>query len=280
MYNEALKSEFIQETTDNISVARSYSKLFAATEPYEERWGADLCTRDANDSQIMVNEILGLRQSSIRVRMIWLKTYVKWCVDRGIPGACDGMLQIKDVGVDRVKERMVSSPFHLQVYLDSVFCPESEETTDNIYRCFYWLAYGGMKEEDILNVKVSDVDFDNTVHGTFLNVDDLAFELISCAEFHNKHLLPFFRFLLLYKRIFHRLYLCVCRYACFLSAKSGIRLCTAAGYWQGRFRFLWGTPRAVFLCSGATKPAGCPAFDPGTGTGVSPQKALPSLPHR
>ena len=163
MYNEALKSEFIQETTDNISVARSYSKLFAATEPYEERWGADLCTRDANDLQIMVNEILGLRQSSIRVRMIWLKTYVKWCVDKGIPGACDGMLQIKDVGVDRVKERMVSSPFHLQVYLDSVFCPESKETTDNIYRCFYWLAYGGMKEEDILNVKVSDVDFDNMV---------------------------------------------------------------------------------------------------------------------
>ena len=163
MYNEALKSEFIQETTDNISVARSYSMLFAATEPYEEQWNADLCTKGAEDLQIMANEILGLRQSSIRVRMIWLKAYVKWCIDKGVPGACDGMLQIEDVGVDRVRERMVSSPFHLQVYLDSVFCPESDETTDNIYRCFYWLAYGGMKEEDIFDVKISDVDLNNMI---------------------------------------------------------------------------------------------------------------------
>ena len=146
MYNEALKSEFMQETTDNISVARSYSKLFSATEPYEEKWGADLCTRNADELQIMVNEMLGTRASSIRVRLIWLKTYVKWCIDNGVPGACDGMLQIRDAGVDRIREQMVSSPFHLQIYLDSVFDPESEQTTDNIYRCFFWLAYGGMEE--------------------------------------------------------------------------------------------------------------------------------------
>ena len=149
MYNEALKSEFMQETTDNISVARSYSKLFSATEPYEEKWGADLCTRNADELQIMVNEMLGTRASSIRVRLIWLKTYVKWCIDNGVPGACDGMLQIRDAGVDRIREQMVSSPFHLQIYLDSVFDPESEQTTDNIYRCFFWLAYGGMEEEEI-----------------------------------------------------------------------------------------------------------------------------------
>ena len=63
MYNEALKSEFMQETTDNISVARSYSKLFSATEPYEEKWGADLCTRNADELQIMVNEMLGTRRT-------------------------------------------------------------------------------------------------------------------------------------------------------------------------------------------------------------------------
>lgn len=163
MYNEALKSEFMQETTDNISVARSYSKLFSATEPYEEKWGADLCTRNADELQIMVNEMLGTRASSIRVRLIWLKTYVKWCVDNGVPGACDGMLQIRDAGVDRIREQMVSSPFHLQIYLDSVFDPESEQTTDNIYRCFFWLAYGGMEEEEIFEVKASEIDFENMV---------------------------------------------------------------------------------------------------------------------
>ena len=55
---------------------------------------------------------------------------------------------------------MVASPLHLQMYLDQVFDKESQETIDNIYRCYYWMAYGGISEEDTLFINRSDVDLE------------------------------------------------------------------------------------------------------------------------
>lgn len=44
------------------------------------------------------------------------------------------------------------------MYLDKAFVNESQETIDNIYRCYYWMGYGGISEEDTLFIKNSDVD--------------------------------------------------------------------------------------------------------------------------
>ena len=92
-----------------------------------------------------------------------LKEYVKWCITMKVPGACDGMLQIKTVGLDKVKHQMVSSPLHLQKFLDDVFDPESEETLDNIYRCYFWMAYGGIAEKDTILIQNEQVDFGQMV---------------------------------------------------------------------------------------------------------------------
>ena len=43
--------------------------------------------------------------------------------------------------------------------MDSIFDPESEETIDNIYRCYFWMAYGGIDEEDTIAIRKSDVNF-------------------------------------------------------------------------------------------------------------------------
>ena len=87
----------------------------------------------------------------------------KWCIANRVNGACDGMLHIENVGLSKVRTQMVANPTQLQMYLDVICEPESEQTTDNIYRCFYWMAYSGMGEEAILNAKCSDVDFENMV---------------------------------------------------------------------------------------------------------------------
>ena len=71
------------------------------------------------------------------------------------------MLHINTVGLDKMKQQTVASPAHLEKYLNSICEPAERQTTDNIYRCYYWLAYAGVKEEDILAVKCSDVDFVN-----------------------------------------------------------------------------------------------------------------------
>lgn len=163
MYNEELKTKFVREYTDNVNTAEFCAAIFKSFEKYEQEWGADLCTRSTDELQPLVDNLVGFRARSKWMNLIILKDYVRWCIGMKIPGACDGMLSIETVGLEKVKHQTVASPFHLQIYLDSICEPESEETTDNIYRCFYWLAYGGVAEEDILNIKCSDVDLTSMV---------------------------------------------------------------------------------------------------------------------
>lgn len=163
MYNKEQKTRFVREYTHSLSNAKLCETIFNKIQPFEENWDADLCTRTSTELQPVIDTIVGFRARSKWSTLIILKDYVKWCIGNGVSGACDGMLQIKTVGLDSVKVQMVSIPKHLQKYLDEICDPENKQTTDNIYRCFYWLAYSGMKEEDILQVKISDVDFENMV---------------------------------------------------------------------------------------------------------------------
>lgn len=158
MYNTEQKENFISEFTTNTGRRNAAVVMFNALEPYEEAWGADVCTRNTEELQPVVSEIVGFRASSKKLRLTILREYVKWCISHGVPGACDGLLQIDEIGLEKLKRQMVANPQHLQRYLDCICDKESEETVDCIYRCFFWLAYGGMKESDVLNVTVSDVD--------------------------------------------------------------------------------------------------------------------------
>lgn len=159
MYNEELKKRFIRDYTGSLNTANVAVTIFNAAEKYEIRWNADLCTRSAEELQPMIDDIVGLRSKSRWMTLIILKEYVKWCIAMKVPGACDGMMHIEAVGLDKVKHQMVSSPLHLQRFMDSIFDPESEETIDNIYRCYFWMAYGGIDEEDTIKVKKDDVNF-------------------------------------------------------------------------------------------------------------------------
>lgn len=160
MYNEELKRKFLKEYTKSESTAQVCKVTFEAFEPYEVEWDADLCTRSAEILQPVVDELSGLRTRTKWTRLMVLKDYVKWCLAQGVEGACNGMLEINTTGLDKVILETVSSPRQLQKFLDEVCLPESEQATDNIYRCFYWLAFMGLPEEHILNVRVSDVDFE------------------------------------------------------------------------------------------------------------------------
>lgn len=163
MYNEELKTRFIREYTNSISRADACKQAFNAMETYEKQWGADFCTRSTAELEPVIEQLVGFRVRSRWQRIIIFQRYVKWCLGNNIPGACDGMLHVDNVGLSKVRTQMVANPMQLQMYLDVICEPESEQTTDNIYRCFYWMAYSGMDEEAILNAKCSDVDFDNMV---------------------------------------------------------------------------------------------------------------------
>lgn len=164
MYNAEIKHQFMREVVSTTPwKLKLCESVFNSTEEYEEEWKADLCTKSAEELQPMVNQISGFRARSKWSRLILLKDYVKWCKEMEVDGACSGMLEIKTVGLDKVKQQTIASPKHLQNYLNAICEPANMKATDNIYRCYYWLAYAGMAEEDIFKVKCSDVDFNKLI---------------------------------------------------------------------------------------------------------------------
>lgn len=163
MYNEELKKKFIRFYTTNPNTEKNCRGIFNAFEKYEEEWCGDLCTKTAEELQPVVDELIGMRSRSRWVRMVVLKEYVRWCIGTCVPGACDGMLKLNPTGLEKIRSMMVANPKHMQRYLNSICAPESEQTIDDIFRCYYWLAYGGAEEEEILGIECGDVDFENMV---------------------------------------------------------------------------------------------------------------------
>lgn len=161
MYNEELKQRFIDFYTGSENMKKLCRVVFNKVAKYEEEWQADVCSVSTEQLQPMVDSIVGFRSRSKWSTLVILKAYTKWCIGENIPYACDAMLKINSIGVGNLKTKMVSFPMSLQNYLDEICAPESLQATDNIYRCFYWLAYMGMPEEDIMRVRTSDVNFDN-----------------------------------------------------------------------------------------------------------------------
>lgn len=164
MYNEELKGRFIREFTTNLGRKKLAETMFNSLEPYEVDWGADVCTIDKERLRPVVMELVGFRSTSKGTRATVLRAYIRWCMKNEVEGACDALLQIKDFGLEKLKRQMVASPGHLQRYLDCICDKESELTTDVTYRCLWWLAYGGVENEEIaLKILDSDVDFENMV---------------------------------------------------------------------------------------------------------------------
>lgn len=159
MYNEEQKTSFIRQYTGSLSMAEAATKTFNALEKYESQWGADFSTKSAEDLQPVVDELCGLSYGSKWLRLSIMREYVKWCLRTGVPGACDGMLQVNSVGLEKIKHQMVSGPRHLQKVLDEIFEPDDEQATTATFRCYFWLAFGGLMPEEAVEVRANDVDF-------------------------------------------------------------------------------------------------------------------------
>lgn len=165
MFNEEVKNNFISEFTTSISRRHAAVVMFNAVEKFETKWGKDICTANKTELQSVIEEIIGLRRSSKKLRLSILKEYIHWCIDNHIEGATDDLFKIEDedFGLQKIKRQMVANPQHLQRYLNCICESEKEETVDCIYRCFYWLAYSGLQEDDVFNIRSKDIDLEDMV---------------------------------------------------------------------------------------------------------------------
>lgn len=161
MYNAELKEKFAKQYTEKISVRDACLSTFNAFEKYEVEWNADLCAQSKETLEPILENLLGLRAKSQKLRFVILQDYVRWCLKNEVPGACDGMLKVDISTISKMNRQTVKNPMHLHRYLNQICDEESEQSSDNTIRCFYWMAYGGMDEEDIFEVRKENVDLPN-----------------------------------------------------------------------------------------------------------------------
>ena len=158
MYNAEQKERFIRDYSTKISVRKSVVSLFDKFAPYEEQWGADLCTQSVETIQPVFDRIAGVRESSRLAPRTILRKYSDWCIENHVEGATDAARMLASSGVENLRTQMLKNPRQLQAFLDLICEPESERTADNNIRAYYWLAYAGMDDKDILLTKADDVD--------------------------------------------------------------------------------------------------------------------------
>ena len=160
MYNEEQKRAFIADTISNEYAIRRAIAIFRAAAPFEEQWGADLSTVPQVDFEQMLEAICGVRLNSKYAYVSVLRSYMRWCVAHGK----DGARELTDISYRentfKTEETLVRNPAHLQQCLNQVFAPEEECTQDNVYRCFLWLAYGGMPDHIAYTLNASDVSME------------------------------------------------------------------------------------------------------------------------
>lgn len=187
MYNTQLKKAFLNYKRETVveQTLQVYKAIFNILEKYEVVRNADVCTYDKQTLLDIFNDCLShLRQYTIKVYLKVLQEYTAWCTDNKVEGVKDDINEVlpNEIITYGLKRKFVSSPTHLQEYLDAVFDPESDQCVDNIYRCYLWLAFMGVYPEDVLSVKCSDVDLEDmtlSYHGKNI---PLYPESISCFK--------------------------------------------------------------------------------------------------
>lgn len=167
MYNQDVKERFISDTYNGrMESTAECITLFNAFEEYERTWSADLCTRSAEQIQSILSNpnsiaisAFGIRKASFGSKQTILNKYRKWCYENGVPGAIYEGSDIQIVSNDeKMRVRSVANPKQFQEYLDALFTPESYQTADNTYRCWYWLGYSGATVDQAINTTVDQVN--------------------------------------------------------------------------------------------------------------------------
>ena len=161
MYNQELKERFIREFAYTDSVRKSCAKTFERAGQIEESVGADFCTMDLADARSVLDSVGSLKGNNARVNILF--AYVRWCEWHKVPNVNMDILNESKQSYTKIRQKMVSGPFHLQMCLDQIFEPESAQTADNMYRCFCWFAFMGMTQRTAMSITSGEVDFDDMV---------------------------------------------------------------------------------------------------------------------
>lgn len=189
LFNELRKNAFIEDRKEDItnkgSLIISYGQFFKQSAPYERRFNKDLCQFNAVELREYMEGTAGLRDGSKTKQISMLKNYFAWCESALKIPVSNAIKEVSVTGIAKIRRSMVANPRGLQSVLDLYYDPVDMKTVDNIYRCFFWLAFAGVDEEDIMGVKCKDVDTDNRtliVNGEVFYIEQEAVPALKIAS--------------------------------------------------------------------------------------------------
>lgn len=160
MYNSERKERFLAEFTNSENVRNAYRLIFRQTEKTEAALDKDVCemTPDDEGCRELATKLVSFRGESKDKRLYLLKQYVRWCVREGIPGASEAFLGVQPSWFVRIREKMVGSSADMLRHLNEAFEKPEAKTVDIVFRCFLWLGFMGLDEDDAVGLKIGGVD--------------------------------------------------------------------------------------------------------------------------
>lgn len=158
MYNEERKRRFLERYPNNTKV----ESMLNSVSPYEEKYGLDLCELPFDVLREIFRCEFGYSVDAVTSIFAYAKRYVAWCKKSGYPTSDDIELVNVDLS-DKFRSSLVGSPRHLEMILDKCFKPIELKDSDILGRCYLWFAFFGISLNQICDIRVDELDFDNLV---------------------------------------------------------------------------------------------------------------------
>jgi len=160
MYNEELKTRYLEELSPTSASYVLAKEIFSTAESMERSLGKDVCQFTDVELEELSEKLPMRRHSSFQILERILRDYAKWCSENQLE-VSESAAAGKVVNVVIADQKWFASPRDLEKALDRVFEPVSAGTYDTLYRAYFWLAFSGMSIDDVFELKTDDIDFAN-----------------------------------------------------------------------------------------------------------------------
>ena len=160
MYNQEIKERFFRycnEKAKSESTILKASALFRRTEPLEEREGKDICAISEGALSAAVSGDM-LKGRSFYTMFSILRQYARWCMESGVPGSSNSILNVSVPGLDAVRSRRVFNEIDLKRRLDEVYPEEKTGSANELFLMFAWLAWAQVPVGDTVKIKKDQVN--------------------------------------------------------------------------------------------------------------------------
>ena len=163
LYNAKQKHTFLQSHYSSEANKMSAANILLRVAPFEQGLGRDLYTFSDEELRPVFEEILTMKSSGKAHVVNVVRHYFKWCVSNNIPGARAFTYQVGLDSIAKTRTRMVASPAHLHHVLNQFYRKESDDTVENVYRAYFWLAFMGFPQRFSAEITKEHIDFSDMV---------------------------------------------------------------------------------------------------------------------